>query len=134
MYRTEQRIGRIFGIFATLAIFVGCLGLFGLAAFTAEQRTKEIGIRKVLGASISGIALMMSKEFIMWVVVANILAWPIAWYVMSQWLQGFAYQTSMTLWTFALSAVLALVVALLTVSYQAIKAARANPVEALKYE
>lgn len=134
MYRTEQRIGKIFGIFAVLAIFVGCLGLFGLAAFTAEQRTKEIGIRKVLGASISGIVLLMSKEFIIWVVVANILAWPIAWYAMSKWLQGFAYKTSMTLWTFGLSAVLALAVALLTVSYQAIKAARANPAEALKYE
>ena len=134
MYRTEQRIGKIFGIFAVLAIFIGCLGLFGLAAFTAEQRTKEIGIRKVLGASISGIVLLMSREFIMWVVVANVVAWPIAWYIMSKWLQGFAYKTSMTLWTFGLSAVLALVVALLTVSYQAIKAARANPAEALKYE
>jgi len=134
MYRTEQRIGKIFGIFAVLAIFIGCLGLFGLAAFTAEQRTKEIGIRKVLGASISGIILLMSREFIMWAVLANIIAWPVALYVMHQWLQGFAYRTTITIWTFGLSAVLALVVALLTVSYQAIKAARANPAEALKYE
>lgn len=134
MYRAEQRIGRIFGIFAALAIFVGCLGLFGLAAFTAEQRTKEIGIRKVLGASISGIVLLMSKEFFTWVVVANIVAWPIAWVVMRRWLQDFAYRTSITVWTFALSAILALVVAMLTVSYQAIKAARTNPVDSLKYE
>ena len=134
MYRAEQRIGRIFGIFAALAIFVGCLGLFGLAAFTAEQRTKEIGIRKVLGASISGIVLLMSKEFFTWVVVANIVAWPIACIVMNKWLQGFAYRTSITVWTFALSAILALIVALLTVSYQAIKAARSNPVDSLKYE
>ena len=117
-----------------MAILVGCLGLFGLAAFTAEQRTKEIGIRKVLGASISGIVMLMSKEFIVWVVVANVVAWPIAWYAMNKWLQGFAYRTGMPLEMFALSAILALLIALVVVSYQGIRAARANPVEALKYE
>lgn len=134
MYRAELRIGTIFAIFSVIAIFVGCLGLFGLAAFTAEQRTKEIGIRKVLGASISGIVILMSKEFVMWVVVANAIAWPIAWYTMDNWLQGFAYRTNLSIWTFAYSAILALLIALLTVSYQGIRAAMANPVEALKYE
>ena len=134
MYRSEQRIGNIFSVFTGLAIFVGCLGLFGLAAFTAEQRTKEIGIRKALGATVPGVVYLMSREFVLWVVIANIIAWPIAWFAMNRWLQGFVYKTGMTVWTFLLASALSLSVALLTVSYQANKAARANPVDALKYE
>ncbi len=134
LYKAEENVGRIIGIFSSLAIFVACLGLFGLAAFTAEQRTKEIGIRKVLGGSVSGMVILLSKEFVKWVLIANIFAWPIAYYVAYRWLQNFAYRTSIGFVVFVLSALLALVIALATVSYQAIKAALANPVETLRYE
>jgi putative ABC transport system permease protein len=117
-----------------LTVFVACLGLFGLASFTAEQRTKEIGIRKVLGASVSGLVLLLSKEFMALVALANLIAWPIAYYAMNRWLQGFAYRIELGPGVFILGGVLALVIALLTVSAQAIRAARANPVEALRYE
>jgi putative ABC transport system permease protein len=115
-------------------VFIACLGLLGLAAFMAEQRTKEIGIRKVLGAKVSGIVLMLSKEFAKWVLIANIIAWPVAYFAMSNWLQNFAYRTSIGIWTFVLSAALALTIALLTVSFQAVKAATSNPVDSLRYE
>jgi len=134
LYRAEESLGQISGAFATLAIFVACLGLFGLAAFTAEQRTKEIGIRKVLGASISGIVLLLSKEFTKLVLVSNLIAWPIAYWAMNRWLQDFAYRIHIGVGTFLLAGVLALIIALLTVSFQAIKAALANPVKALRYE
>jgi putative ABC transport system permease protein len=134
LYRREQRLGRIFGTFSLLTVFVACLGLFGLASFTAEQRTKEIGIRKVLGASVSGLVLLLSKEFMALVALANLIAWPIAYYAMNRWLQGFAYRIELGPGVFILGGVLALVIALLTVSAQAIRAARANPVEALRYE
>ncbi len=134
LYRAEQRTGRIFAVFSLLAVCIACLGLFGLAAFTAEQRTNEIGIRKVLGASISGIVLLLSKEFTKWVLLANLIAWPIAWLAMRNWLQSFAYRISINWWAFALAALLALAIAILTVGYQAFKAATANPVDALKYE
>jgi putative ABC transport system permease protein len=134
LYMTEKIRSRIFGVFALLGLFVGCLGLLGLASFAAEQKTKEIGIRKVLGASVSGIVLMLSREFTKWVVIANVIAWPIAYFVMSQWLQNFAYRTTMGLWIFILSALLALFLALTTVSFQATKAATANPVDSLRYE
>ena len=117
-----------------IAILVACLGLFGLASFTAEQRTKEIGIRKALGATISSIVILLIKEFTKWVLLANIIAWPIAYVAMNHWLQNFAYRIKIGLGTFILAGVLALVIALLTVGYQAIKAARANPVKALRYE
>ncbi len=133
-YRSDEKIQAIFSNFGVLAIFISCLGLFGLASFTAEQRTKEIGIRKALGASISGIILMLSKEFTKWVLVANIIAWPIAYVAMNQWLQNFAYRINIGLGTFVLAGVLALIIALLTVGYQAVRAARVNPVEALRYE
>jgi putative ABC transport system permease protein len=106
----------------------------GLASYTAQQRTKEIGIRKVLGAPVSGIVLMLSQEFTKWVVIASIVAFPAAYFVMSRWLQNFAYRTSIGLWIFILSALLALVLAMLTVSFQAFKAATANPVDSLRYE
>jgi putative ABC transport system permease protein len=134
LYKAEMRLEKIFGIVASLAVFIACLGLFGLAAFTAEQRTKEIGVRKVLGASVTGIFILLSKEFVRWVLAANIIAWPLAYYAMSRWLQNFAFRTSIGLWIFLLAATVAFVVALLTVSYQAVKAAISNPVEALRYE
>jgi putative ABC transport system permease protein len=133
-YKADEKIQAIFSNFGVLAIFISCLGLFGLASFTAEQRTKEIGIRKVLGAPVSGIILMLSKEFTKWVLAANVIAWPLAYFAMQQWLQNFAYRTAIGFSTFILAALLTLAIALLTVGWQATKAARANPVEALRYE
>ena len=134
LYNREQQMSHVFQIFSGLAILIACLGLFGLAAFTTQQRTKEIGIRKILGASVSGIIYLLSKDFLKLVIIANIIAWPIAYYAMNQWLQGFAYRINLGIGTFILSGLIALLIAILTVSYQAIKAARANPVEALRYE
>jgi len=134
LYKTEQRIGNLVRYGTFLAIFIACLGLFGLASFTAEKRTKEIGIRKVLGASVSGIVLLLTKEFTKWVILANLIAWPIAYYVMSRWLQNFAYHVNIRIWTFLLSAALALVTALITISFRAVKTAASNPVESLRYE
>jgi putative ABC transport system permease protein len=134
LYKADEKIGQLFGIFSSLAIFVACLGLLGLASFTAEQRTKEIGIRKVLGSSVPEILLLLSKEFFKWILVANIIAWPIAWYLSRNWLQNFAYRINIQIWVFILSGLLALAVALLTISYQSIKAALANPLESLRYE
>jgi len=134
MYRSEQRIGKIFGIFAALAVFIGCLGLFGLAAFTAEQRTKEIGIRKVLGATAPKIIRLLVKEFITLIALANVIAWPIAYLVMKGWLKDFAYQTPVQIWIFPAAGLFTLLIALFTVSSQAIKAALTNPVDSIKYE
>jgi putative ABC transport system permease protein len=133
-YRTEQRMGKIFILFSSLAIFIACLGLFGLAAYTAEQRTKEIGIRKVLGATVANVVALLSKDFVKLVLLANVFAWPVAWVAMNRWLQVFAYRIEISWWVFALAGGLALVIALLTVSWQAIQAALANPVESLRYE
>jgi putative ABC transport system permease protein len=134
LYKNEGRMRNLFLIFSILSIFVACLGLFGLAAFTAEERTKEIGVRKVLGASTANILLLLCKEFAKWVLVANVIAWPVAYFIMHKWLQNFAYQTGVGFWPFILSAVLALLIALFTVSYQSIKAAITDPVECLRYE
>ena len=134
LYRTEEQIGTLFGLFSILAIFVASLGLFGLASFTAQLRIKEIGIRKVLGASVSNLVLMLSKEFALLVGLANLIAWPIAYYAMHRWLQDFAYRIDLEIWAFVLSGFLALFIALTTVSYQAWKVARTNPVDALRYE
>ncbi len=133
-YRSEQRLGYLFIIFATLAIFIACLGVFSLAGFMAEQRTKEIGIRKVLGASVPSIIGLLSKEFVQLVIVAMLIASPIAYFAMNRWLQDFAYRVEIGWWVFALAGGVALLIALLTVSTQAVKAALANPVEALRYE
>ena len=133
-YRAEERVGNFALYFSLLAIFIGCLGLFGLSSFTAERRTKEIGIRKVLGASVSGIVRLLSKEFLLLVAIANLISWPIAYYAMNRWLENYAYRIGLGWGLFALAAILALFIALLTVSFQAIKAALANPVEAIKYE
>ncbi len=134
MYRSEMRQGKIFMAFTVLAVFIACLGLFGLASFTSEQRTKEIGVRKVLGASVSSIVVLLSKEFSKWVMIASLIAWPVAYYTVSQWLQSFAYRISIGIWIFLLSTLLALFLAMITVSFKAVKAAIANPVEALRYE
>lgn len=134
MYRDEQRVGMIFRSFAILAIVISCVGLFGLASFLAERRTKEIGIRKALGASVSIIVLLLSKEFTKWVVMANLIAWPIAYYAMNRWLQGFAHWISIGMEPFAAAALLAVVIALLTVIYQAVKAALTDPAKALRHE
>jgi putative ABC transport system permease protein len=134
MYADVQRLGLIFNTFALLAVIVACLGLLALSSFMAAQRTKEIGIRKVMGASISNITFSLSKNFLALVVIANIIAWPVAWYFMNKWLQDFAYHISIGWWIFALAGGLALLIALLTVSIQAIRATLANPVESLRYE
>ncbi|MFQ5771780.1 MAG: ABC transporter permease, partial [bacterium] len=134
LYENEMKMQNIFIVFSCFSIFVACLGLFGLAAFTASERTKEIGIRKVLGASTSRVLFLMSKEFVIWILLANIAAWPLAWYMMSKWLQNFAYQTDMGWFVFLLSGVMTLIIAVFTFSFQAVKAAMANPVDSLKYE
>ncbi len=134
LYKNEKLVAKIFGAFSLLAVFVSCLGLFGLISYSAEQRTKEIGIRKVLGASVSNIVLLLSKEFLMLLGIAIVIACPVAWYAMDRWLQNFAYRVELGPETFVLGGVIALVITVLTVSYQAIKAAYANPVEALRYE
>lgn len=134
LYKAEMRLSKIFTVVTFLAIFIACLGLFGLAAFEAVQRTKEMGIRKVLGASAAGIVLLLSKEFTKWVLLANIIAWPVAYYAMSRWLQNFAYRINIGPLIFIQSAVLAFIVALLTVSYQAMKVSLANPADTLRYE
>jgi len=133
-YRTEQHVGKIFRYFTVLTVFIACLGLFGLASFMTERRTKEIGIRKVLGAKVSGIVLLLTKEFAKWVVVANVIAWPAAYFISKRWLQGFAYRIELGWEIFVFSAAVALVIAVATVSYQAIKTATASPVKALRYE
>jgi putative ABC transport system permease protein len=133
-YKAEQQMGKIFYYFTFLAIFISCVGLFALASFIAEQKTKEIGIRKVLGATVSSIIFLFSERFIKWVLVSNLIAWPIAYIAMNKWLQGFAYRTDIGIGIFILSALPTMLIALVTVSYQSIKAAIANPVKALKYE
>ncbi|MBL7177658.1 MAG: ABC transporter permease [Desulfobacteraceae bacterium] len=134
LYRTEERIGTLLNYFSALTVFVACLGLFGLASFATKQKTKEIGIRKVLGASVSNIILLLSKDFLKLVVIANILAWPLAYYFTNSWLQNFAYRTSINWLFFILSGILSLLIALFTVSIQSAKAAIANPIESLRYE
>lgn len=133
-YKAEQRMGTLFKYFTIFAIIIACLGLYGLASFSAEQKIKEIGIRKVLGATVSNITVMLSKEFLKWVILANLIAWPISWYVMSKWLQNFAYRTSINWWIFFLAGGIAFGIALITVGAQAIRAATANPVNSLRYE
>ena len=134
LYQAEEDLGKLFTFFALLAIFVACLGLFGLASYSAEQRTKEIGVRKVMGASVSQIVVLLSKEFTRLVAVGFVVAAPLAFFAMDGWLKQFAYRTSVGAWTYVLAAVLALAIALATVSYQAIRAAKGDPVKALRYE
>ncbi|RYF65106.1 MAG: FtsX-like permease family protein, partial [Cytophagaceae bacterium] len=133
-FGTEERIGRLAGGFAILATLICCLGLFGLASFMAEQRTKEIGIRKVLGASVFNVWGLLSKEFVLLVLIAFCLAAPLAYYVLSDWLQNYQYRTELSWWIFALSGAGALILTVLTVSFQAIRAALMDPVKSLRSE
>ncbi len=134
LYTTEQRTGHIFITFAVLAILIACLGLFGLVTYAAEQRMREIGIRKVLGASVSNIAGMLSTDFLKLVIISAVIAFPLAWWTMNKWLQGFAYRVNISWWVFIIAGILALFIALITVSFQSIKAAIANPVKSLRTE
>lgn len=134
LYRADTQTANVVLLFSGLAILIACLGLFGLAAYTAEQRTKEIGIRKVLGASVAGITALISRDFLKLIIIAVLIASPIAWYFMVQWLKGFAYQVSIEWWVFAITGLIAILIALITVSSQAIKAALVNPVKSLKTE
>jgi putative ABC transport system permease protein len=136
LYKADQRVGELFIYFTLIAIIVACLGLFGLASYNAEQRRKEIGIRKALGSSVESIVLMLSRQFTRWVLIANLIAWPAAYYFMVEWLSNFAYSIHIVdhLWIFILSALAAFFIALLTVIYQAVRAAIINPVDAIKYE
>jgi putative ABC transport system permease protein len=134
LYGSEQKLGKILTYFAFLAIFISCLGILGLSAFTVEQRTKEIGIRKIMGSSAAGIVALLSKQFSRWILVANLIAWPVAYYAMFTWLKEFAYRTHISLPLFILAGVLSLCIASLPIVYQALKAAKADPVDSLRYE
>ena len=133
-YQSEQRLGRIFFIFTALSILIACLGLFGLAAFNAEKRTKEIGIRKVMGASVGQISYRLSVDFLKLVGVAILVSLPLGWYAMNKWLEDFSYRIEIGIWVFVLAAFLAVAISIITVSYQSIKAAIANPIKSLRTE
>lgn len=135
LYAAEQRTGKLFAVFSGLAIFVACIGLFALSAYITSLRIKEIGVRKVLGASVSSIVVLLSKDFTKMVALAFVLAVPVAWYVMEHWwLQNFAYRIQIGFWIFSGAGVVAMLIAWLTVSYQSIKAASSDPVKSLRYE
>ena len=134
MYKSEDRYSQVISVFSVVALFIACLGLLGLASFIAKQRKKEIGIRKVHGASIESIIQIVSGEFAILVIIGNLIAWPTAYYFMNKWLQEFAYRVDLSWWIFIVSGLMTLIIAMLTVGYQAIKAAVANPVESLKNE
>ncbi|MGB8194456.1 MAG: ABC transporter permease [Chitinophagaceae bacterium] len=133
-YKAEQRMSTTFTVFAVLAVFIACLGLFGLATFMAERRRKEVGIRKVLGASVSGVTALLSKDFLKLVIIANLIAWPVGWWLMNRWLQDYEYRITINWQLFLTAGILSLVIALLTVSFQAVRAALANPVKSLRSE
>ncbi|HEY1869969.1 MAG TPA: FtsX-like permease family protein, partial [Chitinophagaceae bacterium] len=134
LYRSEQRLGKVFGIFTFFSIFVACLGLFGLSIYTAERRKKEIGVRKVLGASVKSVVGLLSKDFLKLVIISAIVAFPVAWLAMNKWLEDFAYRINISLFVFVIAAFAALMIALITISFQSIKAANANPVKSLRTE
>ncbi len=134
LYKVETRTSQLFSVFSTTAILLACLGLFALAAFTTVQRTKEIGVRKVLGASVLNIAGLLSVDFLKLVIMAELLAFPLAWWGMHRWLQDFAYRIDINWWVFAIAGLLAILIAMITISFQAIKAALTNPVKSLKSE
>jgi len=133
-YKNEERLTKLLGYFAIFSIFIACLGLFGLISFMAEQRTKEIGVRKANGANIKNIILLFSKEFIQLIIISGIIAIPLSYYVLSKWLQNFAYSTKLSWWVFAVSIIITIVVSSLSVFYRAYRAASQNPVDALRYE
>jgi putative ABC transport system permease protein len=134
LYKSQENLSKLVGYFSILAIFIACLGLFALASFTVEQRTKEMGIRKALGAPVLVIVNLISKEFIKLVIIANLIAWPLAWWLMQKWLNDFAYRISIGFWVFIVSGFAALVIAQSTVLFHALKSAKSNPVNSLKYE
>ncbi len=134
MYATEQKLGEIFALFAGLAIVIACLGLFALTAFTAEQRTKEIGIRKVLGASVAGIIVLLSKEFGKLIVIAFVVAAPLAWWGVDWWLKNYTYKVEVGIYVYLAAGGMAFLIAWLTMSYQSFRAATVNPVESLRTE
>jgi putative ABC transport system permease protein len=134
MYRAEQQVGRVAISFAILAVIIACLGLFGLATYMAEQRTKEIGVRKVLGATVNNIVMMLSRDFLMLIVIASLIAFPVAWWAMYKWLQDFEYRIEVGWWIFVFSGFVAVLVALFTVSFQAVRAAVSNPIKSLRTE
>jgi putative ABC transport system permease protein len=134
IHRSERELGRLFIYFTFLAIFIACLGLFGLSSYVIQRRIKEIGIRKVLGSSLGSIVLLLSMDFNKWVLLANVVAWPLAYLLMENWLQNFAYRTRISLGIFILSGLIALIISSGTVMFQTIKAANKNPVDTLKYE
>jgi putative ABC transport system permease protein len=133
-YRSEQRLGSIFSIFATLSIFIACLGLFGLSAYTAERRRKEIGVRKVLGASVQNVVTLLSRDFLKLSILAALIAFPVGWYFMNKWLEDFAYRINITWSVFIIAGLSTLLITLVTISFQAISAAIANPVKSLRTE
>jgi putative ABC transport system permease protein len=133
-YQKEKQINRIITSFTILAVFISCLGLFGLSLFMAEQRTKEIGIRKTLGASVANIVRLMSKDFLFLVALANLISWPVSFFIMKKWLQNFAYRIDIGVWVYALAASLALLIAFVTIALHTVRAATANPVDSLRYE
>jgi putative ABC transport system permease protein len=134
MYRKEENLAKMISIFAVLAIVISCLGLFGLALFSAEQRTKEIGIRKVLGSSVRGIVMLLTRSSLKWALLSNLVAWPVSWIVMTRWLENFAYRTEISWWVYVFAGGVVLLIAVFTVSWQTLRAALANPVESLRYE
>ncbi|MCC9136783.1 ABC transporter permease [Pontibacter silvestris] len=134
MYKTEAIMGQLTKYLAGIAIFISCLGLFGLALFTAEQRTKEIGVRKVLGASVSSIVFMLSKDFLKLVLIANLVALPLSWYLMNNWLNDYAYRTEFSWWIFASAFLATVTIAMFTLSFHAVRTAIANPVTSLRTE
>jgi putative ABC transport system permease protein len=134
LYKSERRLGNMVLYFSLLTILIACMGLFGLASFTAEQRTKEIGIRKILGASAPGIVLLLSRQFGKLILIANLIAWPAAYFILRRWLDNFYYRIGIGVWVFAGAAALVIVIGLLSVSYQSLKAALSDPVDSLRYE
>ncbi|MEP6749691.1 MAG: FtsX-like permease family protein, partial [Bacteroidota bacterium] len=134
VYRADAQVSSVVSVLAALAIVISCLGLFGLASYSAERRIKEVGIRKVLGASVQNITAMLSKDFLKYVVIATIIAWPLAWFAVHTWLQDYAYRIDMSWWIFVVAGLMACFIAVITISFQAIKAAVANPVKSLRTE
>lgn len=134
LYRAEERMGKIFNYFAVLAIIISCLGLFGLASFITELRTREIGIRKTYGSSVLNIFLLMNRSFVLWVLISNLIALPVAWYAMTRWLQNYAYKTAISWWILLLAVLISLVIAILTVTFQSLRSANTNPAKSLRYE
>ncbi len=134
LYNNEIRLGKVINLFAGIAISLACLGLFGLSSYTTQQRIKEIGVRRVIGASVVNIVFLLSKDFVKFVVISFAIATPIAWWAMSKWLQDYAYAIKMPVWIFGLAAVMILLITLVTISFQSIRAALMNPVKSLRSE